>query len=153
MKRICLISIFLGLFFPQYSVPCFASLPKTSSITQVVSRTDKNEPADRLVLYDIGEISEEYSYTPHLCREIWGGKHSKHCMDQNRKGLLLADSRGMVNDAMDSNSNAEMPEESSEDEDDFFDDFIEEEEVQETIADPLEPINRVFFLEASLSNI
>ncbi len=121
-----------------------AAYPRTPSLADMISTIDREDQAKTLVLYDLNKLSKQYGYDSHLCGEIWGHSHNEACID-------LPASKSRVADATDSgveDSIISDPEETinAEEEEDIIDDPFEDEEVmRETIADPLEPINRIFF--------
>lgn len=142
MKKIIWISIFSFLFILQSFDLSFAAYPRTASFASMVSKMDqKMETRVQIAFSDLNEVAKDYGYQPHLCREIWGHKHTKDCADDS-EGVRLADASETALQAPE----IEEVEEDFDDEEDIIDDpFADEEEVQETIADPLEPINRFFF--------
>ncbi|MBN1850007.1 MAG: VacJ family lipoprotein [Deltaproteobacteria bacterium] len=142
MKRIVLFFIFFILFIIQYSDFVFAAYPPATSFRSLVVKLDqKIEARVQVAFSDIDDVARDYGYQPHLCREIWGHQHTQDC-DDAATGIRLADA---------SETGVQAPEgddleDDLDDEEDIIDDpFGDDEEVLETIADPLEPINRFFF--------
>ena len=137
---------FLSLLFLLLSLDSsFGHLPRTSSLSEIVSKMDKEKEAKSQIAFsDMNQVAKDYGYQPHLCREIWGYTHTKDCADNFAGVRMVASDPIQVSAKVsDEASNEDIKDE--EEEDIFEDPFADEEEVKETIADPFEPINRFFF--------
>lgn len=145
MKKCIWFFIFSLLFILQSFHVSLAAYPRTPSPADMVSKIDQEDQPETFIFSDLSEVSKKYGCYPHLCGgEIWGYNHAKTCMDLYSSGLHVADTTdsGVVDSII---RDPEETVNAEEEEDIFIDPFEDEEIIRETIADPLEPLNRVFF--------
>lgn len=144
MEKSNWIFIFCLAFVLQPFNVTLASHPRTSSLADMVSKMDQKLQTATVVFSDISEVSKEYGYYPHLCREIWGYSHSNACRDLYTFGSSVVSATDLG--VQDSNTKKNEETVYVEEDEEIIDDPFEDEEVmKETMADPFEPLNRVFF--------